>query len=188
MRQSHLMPARTAASSGIVLPGRSTSMPPGQALNQARVERHHTNGMPHLNAIRPQAESGTSLAAGMALNISTWQTPGRLKFSPNRATALGLQSAVHGILELFASLELRILRRRDLDRFAGPWIAALRRSAMRHRKRPESDNTNVISILESTRNGVQYRFNSAGRIALGQACPSSHARYQVVLVHASVLS
>ena len=56
------------------------------------------------------------------------------------------------VFQTFTSLELRLLRRRNLDRFAGPGITASRRLTIGDTEGTEADEANFTTALKRTGN------------------------------------
>ena len=90
---------------------------------------------------------------------------------------------VHGFLERFASLEFRLLGRRDLNALAGPWVAPYGSPAMGHTEGSETHQANFTAALECIGNGTEHTVDRVGAVGFRETGAGGNGGYEVVLVH-----
>ena len=76
---------------------------------------------------------------------------------------------VDGVLQAFACLEFRLVRRWNLDWFAGARITSFGRLPTRDAKRSETDKPDFRARLERTGDRIEYGVDGFSRVSLAQA-------------------
>src|SRR3546814_14783973 len=78
-------------------------------------------------------------------------------------TRVAASSLVERVLQALPRLELRLLRRRDVDLLAGARVPSFRRCALRNVESSDADETHHIVLLERFRTCVANAINGLGR-------------------------
>lgn len=92
---------------------------------------------------------------------------------------------VQRVLKPLTRLELWLLRRGNINFLACPRISALTSGAVGDREGAETDQANIIALLESASHGIQYRVDSLRGIRFGNTRVISDRGNEIVLVHVS---
>src|SRR4029077_4023462 len=82
-------------------------------------------------------------------------------------------ASIKRVAQTLARLELRLLRSRDLDFFAGAWIAPFGGRPRGDGECAESDEAHLVAALQRLRDGIEYRVDSLARLRFsefGLAC------------------
>jgi hypothetical protein len=74
------------------------------------------------------------------------------------------EDLVYGVFERFTSLELRLVRRANLNCFAGSWITTRCRFAMRNRERTEPYEPNFAFVPQRPGDIVKHTIDGAGSV------------------------
>ena len=90
---------------------------------------------------------------------------------------------INRVFQSLARLKLRLLRGRDLNRFAGPRVTTDGSRAVRNTERTKTDETNVAARFEFIGNAVKYRIDSFGRIGLRETGTAGYFSYKIVFIH-----
>src|SRR5262245_40774093 len=94
-------------------------------------------------------------------------------------------SLVDRVLQALAGRKFRALRRRNIERLAGAWIAALARGPLGHQERAESDQTYIVTSLQRGGDLVEHFIDRFRRVGLRQARAGGNRSHEVVLIHLS---
>jgi hypothetical protein len=124
------------------------------------------------------------LTAPQALrsNASVWEMQKKTSAIAMMADARK-EDLVYGVFKRFTGLEFWLVRRSDLNCFAGPRIASRRCFAMRNRKRPESDKANFALIFQRSGNIVENTIDGTGRVNFGQPGILGNLPHEIIFVH-----
>src|SRR5690606_23983585 len=87
------------------------------------------------------------------------------------------------VLQPLPGLELRLLRSRDLNLFAGSRIAPFGRGALRYGERAEANQPYLIALLQGRRDRVEDAVDGLARIAARQASTIGDNPNKFVFIH-----
>ncbi len=89
---------------------------------------------------------------------------------------------INRVLQSLARLKLRLLRGRNLNRFAGPRVTTDGSRAVRNTERTKTHETNVATRFELISNTVKYRIDSFDRIGLRETRTAGNFSYEIVFI------
>jgi hypothetical protein len=94
----------------------------------------------------------------------------------------GRERLVNGDLQTLASLELRLVRRWNLNALPGPRVAPLRGCAPGDTEGTESDQTHFLTTGQGTGDRIEYAVNGFAGIGFGKTGAARNCRDKIILV------
>lgn len=93
---------------------------------------------------------------------------------------------VDGVFQSLTGFELRLFRSRNLDAFAGAWVAASGRSAVCNGEGAEADEANFVTGLQRACDGINNAINSFGGVSFRQVGNASNCGNKIILVQGKI--
>src|SRR5207249_3860873 len=96
------------------------------------------------------------------------QPPYRTRACALRPPPAGRIASIKRIAQSLTRLELRLFRSRDLDFFAGSWIAPFGGCPRGDGECAEADKAHLVTALQGLRDGIEYRIDSLARLSFSE--------------------